>query len=226
MLDLSMIDTRTLDLVRAGLSSLLSNPSQLIFWLQKLGQQILGLKAQEGMYEVLEHDAQLELVDAKGRKAIYTKRQKVRFLQDYIIAYQDQAWGDGNIFADYKCSPGVAVDRYPEGNRYRILISLRETKHRGDVEEFLIERRIENGFVRTVEDLQTDIDHQTRSLSIRLIFPKDRWAREARLLEKKADRTTRLDPSHFHALPDGRQRVQWSTASPERFETYILRWQW
>ncbi len=226
MLDTSALGNHALDLLQTVLTAILSNPTQLITWLQKLIQRILGLKAQEGMYEVLEHDAQLELLDATGQHVTYSKRQKVRFLQDNIIAYQDQAWGDGEIFAAYKCSPGVPVDRYREGNRYRILISLRETKHRGDVEEFLIERRIEQGFKRPTEDLQTDIDHETRSLSVTVIFPKDRWAREVRMLEQKVDRSTRLDPTHFHELPDGRQRVQWSTKSPKRFEVYILRWQW
>ena len=64
-----------------------------------------------GLYEVLDFEHTLELCDAKGKKAIYHKRQKVRLLQDYVAAYVDQAWGRGEIFADYRCSPGMPVDR-------------------------------------------------------------------------------------------------------------------
>lgn len=71
-----------------------------------------------GLYEVLSCEVTLSLVDVKGREAIYRKVQKVRFLQDHVIAYEDQAWGDGNLFADYKCSPGIPVDRYQDGNRW------------------------------------------------------------------------------------------------------------
>jgi hypothetical protein len=100
---------------------------------------------------VLEHRVTLELKDTKGKKAIYRKYQRIKFTQDNVIAYQDNAWGAGNIFADYKCSPGVAVDRYKEGHRYRILISLRETKNRGDGEVINIQRTIKDGFVRNNE---------------------------------------------------------------------------
>ena len=107
----------------------------------------------DGMYEVLSYEARLELLDPTGRHAVYRKRQRVRFLQDHIIAYQDQAWGDGNPFAAYRCAPGKAVDRYREGHRWRVLISLRQTKNKGDVEEFFIEREIRDGFTATQRGL-------------------------------------------------------------------------
>ena len=75
-----------------------------------------------GTYKVDDHHVTLDLTDAGGNTAIYTKRQQVTFLQNNVFAIQDQAWGDGNIFADYKCSPGVAVDRFKEGYRWKILI--------------------------------------------------------------------------------------------------------
>ena len=112
-----------------------------------------------GIYEVLEYETSLELLDASSKKANYDKRQRVRFLQDN----EDQAWGDGQIFADYKCSPGIAVDRYQDGNRYRILISLRETKKYGTIEKFHIHRRIENGCTKKSEYFQPRIDQPDRN---------------------------------------------------------------
>ncbi len=88
------------------------------------------------------HHVMLDLTDNAGRTAIYTKRQQVTFLQDNVFAIQDQAWGDGDIFAAYRCSPGVAVDRYKEGYRWKILISLRGSRNRGERDEFVIERTI------------------------------------------------------------------------------------
>src|SRR5574341_204235 len=72
----------------------------------------------EGLYEVLDYDATLELLDPTGHTAVFKKRQLVRYLQDYVIAFQDFAWGDGNVLAAYRCSPGVVVDRYREGDRW------------------------------------------------------------------------------------------------------------
>ena len=77
------------------------------------------------------HESTLEILDTKGTKAQFHKRQRVRYLQDSIIAYQDQAWGDGDILIDYRCSPGVEVDRHRPGQKTYILISLRDVKRRG-----------------------------------------------------------------------------------------------
>ncbi len=147
-------------------------------------------------------------------------------MQDNIIAYQDQAWGDGDIFADYKCSPGTPVDRYRDGYRWRILISLRQTKNYGDVEEFHIERTITNGFVGEVQQFQTQVAHQTRKLAMSIVFPAKRLPKEVLLIEENTTRTVVLGPEQKVTLPDGREQVRWETAKPRLFESYILRWTW
>jgi len=218
--------------VRQALTSLIQSLTQLDVagWLTTLKdilQAIIPAKPKlEGMYEVLEYDSQLELLDAKGKRAIYHKRQRVRFLQDNIIAFQDKAWGDGEIFADYRCSPGVAVDRYREGHRWRILISLRETKSQGDVEEFHIERGIQEGFTKPVEEFQVDIDHVTSQLGLSVVFPRTRLPEEVSLIEQNSTRTTDLGPQHRRVLPDGRVKMTWQADTPRLYESYILRWKW
>ena len=194
--------------------------------LWRLGRHLVSSNAQEGMYEVLSHEVTLELQDTKGEWARYSKRQRVRFLQDNIIAYQDQAWGDGDIFVDYKCSPGIAVDRYREGYRYRILISLRETKNRGDIEEFQIERRIHNGFLAYTQDFLTHIDHTTHRFTMRIVFPHGRVPHQVTLVEQNTTRATVLGTEGWQTLPDGRCQVVWQTAHPRLFEVYMLHWVW
>src|SRR6266567_4250790 len=73
-------------------------------------RQVMRRESHEGLYEVLEYDAVLELVDPKGETAIFKKRQRVKFLQDYVLAFQDYVWGDGELYGDYSCSRGVVVD--------------------------------------------------------------------------------------------------------------------
>jgi hypothetical protein len=46
-----------------------------------------------GTYEVLKYEAILELKDRGGKRATFKKHEKVRYLQNNAIAYQDQAWG-------------------------------------------------------------------------------------------------------------------------------------
>ena len=105
-------------------------------------------QSRDGIYEILEYESTLELLDSKGQTAIFSKRLRVKFLQDHVIAFQDHAWGDGDNLGHYTCSPGVIVDRYRDGDRWNILISLRETKNTGDVQEFYIRRAIKRGFMK------------------------------------------------------------------------------
>ena len=54
-----------------------------------------------GMYEVINYDSTLEILDTDGKKAVFSKTEEVKFLQNNIIAFQDQAWGDGKILLNY-----------------------------------------------------------------------------------------------------------------------------
>ncbi len=180
----------------------------------------------EGMYEILEYDSVLELCDPKGKVATLKRRQQVKFLQDDVIAFQDHAWGNGEIFADYKVSPGVEVDRYRDGERWNVLISLRETKSSGDVEDFYIQRTIRNGFRKDEEWWQIGVWYRTKHLKMSIVFPKKRRCQRAVLIERNRNRTTELEQRHFSDLPDGRQMLTWETEQPRRFEIYTIRWKW
>ncbi len=189
-------------------------------------RKLLKHSLPEGLYEVLEYDSVLELLDSKGEMALFKKRHKVKFLQDNVIAYQDYAWGDGDVQVDYKCSPGLVVDRYREGDRWNMLISLRETKSNGDIQEFHIERKIRNGFTKREEWWQIAMQHQTKWLKLSVIFPKRRRCQNAILIERNTNRSVRLGPTYFTDLTDGRQMLTWENKKPRRFEIYTFKWLW
>ena len=60
----------------------------------------------------------------KSETAIFCRGQKIKFLGDNLIAFQDYAWGDGEIFAEYQCLPGVEAGCYQETDQWNGLISL------------------------------------------------------------------------------------------------------
>lgn len=119
-----------------------------------------------GMFEILEFDSTLELLDPRGERAVFKKRLRVKFLQDNVIAFEDYAWGDGEIFLDYRCSPGIIVDRYRDGERWNVLISLRQTKNAGDVEEFHLERQLRRSFLVDEGWWETSLRHRTQRLKV------------------------------------------------------------
>lgn len=178
------------------------------------------------MYEILDYESTWEMLDTEGRMAVFRKRQRVKFLQNNIIAFEDYAWGDGEIFLDYKCAPGVVVDRYREGDRWNILISLRSTKNKGDVEDFYIERTVKDGFMATEEWQQAEIRRRTRRLQMNVIFPSNRLCQKAELTQRSNNRPTILGPEHFRRLADGRQLLTWETDRVRAYDIYTLKWQW
>ncbi len=180
----------------------------------------------KGIYEILAYDATLELLDNTGHVATFHKLQKVRFLQNNLIAFEDYAWGEGEIFHAYSVAPGKAVDFYQEGDRSNVLISLRETKHSGDIEDFRIDRTVIDGFTNTEEWQQVEIRHYTHKVTIGVIFPHNRHCRHAQVLQRSRKQAADLGPEHFHDLPDGRQLVSWETQKVQPLEIFTLRWQW
>ena len=185
----------------------------------------LGRKQNRGVYEILEYETTLQL-NATGETATFLKRQKVRFLQDNVISFEDYAWGEGEIFSGYHCSPGVVVDRYQIGDRWNILISLRESKSRGDLEEFFIQSTFVNSFLKPEEWQQVEIRHHTKYLKMIVVFPQERFCKRAIVQRRRYHQSIELDKEHFGTLPDGRQIVTWEAKDIEPLEVYTLRWEW
>jgi len=193
--------------------------------LKGLVEEFAGGKSQ-GIYEVLEHHTTLELQDPQGEVAVVERRQRVRFLQDNVEAISDHAWGDGELFAEYTCSPGAPVDCYRDGSRYTTLISLRQTMSRGDLFSFCIRRKILKGFLQPNECWETDIYQRTRNLSVTILFPKERRCQRATITQRNANKTVALDAERWRLMKDGRQKVTWEVSRPKLHERYALKWEW
>jgi hypothetical protein len=200
-------------------------------WFEVLGtvwqiaRKALQARSYKGMYEVLEYESTLELRDRSGKRATFRKREKVRYLQDRIIAYQDQAWGDGDILIDYRCTPGKAVDQYRLGHKTYILISRREVKNRRDIDEFNIKWNMRDGFLRRTEQWETHVKHPMKSLKISVVFPKSRPPQRTTLIESNRQRSHNLN-EQIRKKPDGRWQITWEAHRPHLHETYILQWEW
>src|SRR5665648_499369 len=194
--------------------------------LYRWGKLYIQKITNSGIYEVLNYETTLELLDIKGKKAKLKKKEEVKFSQNNIIAYQDQAWGDGKILLNYRCSHGTPVDRYRSGYKTHILISLREVKNKGDIDEFNIDWGIRDGFLSKTGFWSTEICQRTKRIIIQVIFPKSRPPLRTWILNKNTQRTSLLDGKDRKQLPDGRWLVSWKKNQPRLYEHYILNWEW
>jgi hypothetical protein len=157
-------------------------------------------------YEILRYQVTLALLDGVGNEAVLERRERVRFLQDNVITLYDHAWGDGQMFVGYRVSPGRVADRFRVGSRYRTLISLRETKNRGDLLSYRVRRRIVGGFTHDEEWLEVEVDHPTRDLSVAVTFPKERHCRSAWLVEASTN-GQRPIPTRSTGVGDAKEKA-------------------
>ena len=201
-------------------------------WIEILGELLKYVRkvvrgmANEGVYETLEYESTLEIHNRKGTRATFSKQKKIRYLQDNIIAYQDYGWGDGEILLNYRTSRGKAVDRYRSGFKTYILLSLREVKNRGDVDEFNIQWNIRQGFLTDDGYWSTDVSQRTKHIKVNVIFPKSKPPQRLFLEESNQKHTGGLGSEAMKQLPDGRWHVTWETKKPKLYEIYVLRWIW
>jgi len=192
----------------------------------KIGRKLMQGMANEGMYEVLDYESTLELFDAKGKKAAFKKKMKVRYLQDETIAFQDFAWGDGEILLDYKTKPGWEVDQHRSGYKTYILISLREVKNRGSIDDYKITWGIRNGFLTKDGYWSTEISHKMKQGRVNIVFPQSRAPHRVFLEENNRRRAMILDEKYWKKLSDGRWQITWKVDKPKLYENYIIRWVW
>jgi hypothetical protein len=192
----------------------------------KIGRKIVRGWSDEGIYEVLDFERQIEIRDRGGKLATVKKREKVRYLQDYISTYQDWAWGDKKVFINYRCSPGTPVDEFRLGHKTCKLISLRELRRKGDIDEFHIEWDMLQGFLKKTGFWGTGIKHKTKKVTVKVIFPKNRPPLRASVTEGNLQRTQILGNESQKMLLDGRIMLIWEKSNPRLYENYVLKWEW
>ena len=224
----------SIDIIKTSISSLSGIGSNFINLfvanianlLRDVSKHIVRHVMIEGAYEVLDYESTLELKDPKGIRAAFFKLKKVRYLQNNVIAFQDHAWGDGKILLNYRTNKGEPVDRYRSGYKTYILLSLREIKNRGDIDEFNIQWNIRDGFLTPDGYWSTDIAQPTEHIQVRIIFPKSRPPHCVKLEEQNSQKTWALNRDVLKQLPDGRWRIRWEKNKPKLHELYVIRWIW
>ena len=207
--------------------SLLSRPTGSSVFLDLFQAVARWMKPKyDGLYTILAYESTLELLDGQGQRALARKHQQVRFLQNDITAFEDIVYGDGDIFAGYTIAPGEAVDCYRDGDRWHVLVSLRQTKNRGDVDDFYVERMVQDGFLREEEWWQIELRHPVQRLSLTVLFPRARHCRTASMNRRSRHQTSELGAEYWTVLPDGRQQLRWEAKEIEPLEIFTLRWTW
>jgi hypothetical protein len=178
------------------------------------------------LYEVLRFEVTLELLDPQGETAVLEREQELRFLQDGVVGLYHQVWGEGELFDDYQVEPGIIADRFQLGSRHITLISLRQIKNRGDSLRLRIRRQVKRGWTQPEEWLETTVNHRTRFVRVRVVFPAARPPGHVAMTEEEAGSVQELDHRSWSVDDQGRTVIIWQKRAPALGETYLLRWSW
>ena len=180
----------------------------------------------QALYEVLHFAVTLELRDPRGQTAVLEREQALRVLQDGVVGLYHQVWGEGELFDDYQVEPGIVADRFQCGAHHITLISLRQIKNRGDVLRLWIRRQVKRGWTQPEEWLEIAVNHRTRYVRVRVVFPAARPPGHVALTEEGTGAVQELDQRSWSVDEQGRTVIAWQKRAPILGETYLLRWSW
>ena len=178
------------------------------------------------MYEVMDYQSTLEILDPRGMVAKFNKTEKVRFLQDNVIAIQDQLWGVNKRIFDYKCTPGVPVDFYTSGHKTLVIISLREIQSKGDGLDLNMQWYLKGDRIGKKGIWETYVNQYTRKIKLNILFPEERPPIRVWIKEGNRKKVIEIEKNTITKLPDKQWQLTWEKKNPILYETYSMKWEW
>lgn len=183
-----------------------------------------------GPYEISKMVNELDIQSIDGSLAVHRKQLSLEFLHNQVVAIWEGAYGDGEQFADFKCTPTSlrAVDEFVEGGRRHKVISLRRLYNRGDKIDVTFERTIKNALLDPErEAFLVDVTRRTQTLIIRIIFHKEHKCTEATLYRRHGKKSSKEPLTQsFSYNEEGRQVIEWKKSRPKLGDTYTFEWTW
>ena len=178
------------------------------------------------IYEILALEETWDICDKQGGRVVVTKAMDIRFLRDNVGSFEDPAWGDGDLFAEYSCKPGTCGGVFQAGPKRYAHVVLNPPRRRGDEEHIESRRVVSGGFGKDSEWIEVHSDTCTGPLSIKVIFPQDRAPENCDWSRRRHGKEKPLRGVRLVNRPDGRHEcsVRAGRTSPD--EVYRLIWTW
>ncbi len=180
-----------------------------------------------GLYDVLRDESVWDIKEPAG-ETVLTRTRELRFLQDGVFAVRDYAWGTGDVGNSrdtYECDPGYPADFFDARGRQNVIISLRDSRQRGETETLVVTRRMRGMFPKDSEWITMEPLAPTDYLAFSILFPADRLPQAAWWNEnsRPEHNRKRLTPE---GTGDGRQKVSVEIPKPALREAYTVWWDW
>jgi hypothetical protein len=168
-------------------------------------------------------DFSLDLKDQQGRRAVITRKQRVRFFTTEAGVLSSPIWGEGSQLKRYWLSGARRLGIRLEGSRRVLLLGLTQPAQPDTVAQVVSEQMAANAFLKKREYFEAIVERPTKRLSLRALFPKGRPPTEASVTVSSTRKTERLP---VRMGKDGRARLHYTTRQPSLDTVYSMRWTW
>lgn len=172
-------------------------------------------------YEVESFEATLFVHDRDGHHATYRKRERVRFTHHDVRVVAEREWGGGRQFLGHRTTHGRVLSHRRIGSEQRHAVELAQPGRKGELRTLSSTRTIRDGF-RFPKDrwLETEVDHLTKRLTMRVVFPPGLRPRGARFSSlHEGTRSLQVKP-----FVDGGTVLSLVVKNPPIGERYTISW--
>ena len=175
-------------------------------------------------YEVLDSRMVWEIHATDGSKCSFSRQNEIRFLQNEVMVLSDRVWPANADIKDFKYFPGEVVDSFIDGDNRQFIISLRESKNRGETMRVESSRSVYDSFLAPSEWVAMDVSRPTGSLTMTVVLPDGRPPTKA--WGKVRSNAARHHPLVPTMRSDKRTQLERFIKRPRRGEAYYICWEW
>lgn len=167
-------------------------------------------------YETIKFAGRLEFLERRG-VAIFSRRQRIRFLEDGVSTFFDLAWGDGILFANYTAGRLRILDAIPTRKGYVVALALPRLFRKGETLDIELRRRIVGCFLDEQVYWDSALRVPTDLLTLDIVPPRGRRIRQAEIV---------APPEGDVEASESRARLRLRVRRPALHTPYKLAWSW
>lgn len=184
----------------------------------------VGKKPEPGTYETRWLELVLDLADARGERAVFTRRQciHVHGLDGAVV--RELVWGEGDQLVRYTASGARRLTVRAEGSKRAVLLSPDPHPRSGGQFTITSRRTIRGGFRSRDEYCEAFLERPAGRLDLVVQFPAERPPKEARLVLAATETVVRRLRARYR--PDGRAVLRCRLRNPATATVYSVRWAW
>lgn len=168
-------------------------------------------------YETIKFSGRLKFLDTTRSVAIFTRRQRVRFLEDNVGVMFDRVWGEGVILGRYSVQEAKLMEPIRTSNGYILPLALPGRFRKGDVFDLVTHRRIIGAFDNDSGYWDTSMTKPTELIQITVITPPGMAVAKPEII---------APPRGDFDLTEKANSLKMRVAKPALSGPYRLAWLW